>query len=29
MEAFSDTKVHLERPWSDIEAKIKNDGLII
>lgn len=26
---FTDTKSHLERPWSDIEAKIKNDGLII
>lgn len=26
---FTDTKNHLERPWSDIEAKIKNDGLII
>lgn len=26
---FSDTKAHLERPWSDIEVKIKNDGLII
>lgn len=26
---FNDTRNHLERPWSDIEAKINNEGVII
>lgn len=26
---FEDTRKHLERPWSDIENKIKNDGVVI
>lgn len=26
---FDDTISHLERPWSDIESRIKNDGIVI
>lgn len=26
---FNDTLLHLERPWSDIETRIKNEGVII
>lgn len=26
---FTETKNHLERPWSDIEARIKEDGVVI
>lgn len=26
---FTETKAHLERPWSDIEARIKKEGVVI